>query len=248
MMRVFKSSKTVVFLFICIGLFLSGCAKQQNAGTSKASLERETAATKVSGGVAPEKQIDVKVTPTPLVVPSEIPKEGEYVKEDKEKGVKFYFKDGMPIRLERDKDANGKTDIWIYYENGKPSRSEVDRNGDSKPDYWRYMDKDGITQKEEGDQNYDGTLDVWVYYDKGVKTKMEVDKNFDGKIDGIFGYDRMGNLMSAQIDTDFNGSFDKIVSPQAQQAAPEAMQEGAKTNTAAPRVPAETTSQKGTAE
>ncbi len=199
----------VAIVALCVSVFLGGCMKKP-AQTSRAKAAGPEQAVSTSQ----ESNAQVTVKPTPLVTPSEVPKEGDYVKEDKEKGIQFYFKDGLPVRLERDKNGDGKPDIWIFYENGKPARSEVDRNGDGKPDYFRYMDKEGLTEKEAGDQNYDGTLDVWVTYDKGVKAKMEVDKNFDGKIDGIFEYDRMGNLVSAQMDTDFNGSFDKVVSPQ----------------------------------
>ncbi|MFI5314636.1 MAG: hypothetical protein ACHQ6T_02965 [Myxococcota bacterium] len=70
-----------------------------------------------------------------------------------------YFDDkGIPTRVERDKNQDGKTDVWEYYEGTDPShvvlvKREEDTNGDGVVDVTSYYEKGKLVRKEVADPN-----------------------------------------------------------------------------------------------
>ena len=127
------------------------------------------------------------------------------------------------VRVERDRDGDGKREVRIILETvevlppegGPPRRqqrairSEVDRNGDGKPDLVRWM-KEGQPDRERGDVNLDGRPDLWSYYRKGTKELTIMDKNHDGRPDAWFYYDPTGvRLSGGRVDENFDGTPDR---------------------------------------
>jgi len=136
----------------------------------------------------------------------------------------LFYTDGVPVRMERDADADGRRELVIFLEillqegkpvlkEGKPVprpiRAEMDRNGDGKPDFVRVMES-GIPVRDKGDYNFDGKWDIWSYYKDGFKDFMIMDKNYDGKPDAWFYYVlAQMRLNGGRVDTDFDGTVDR---------------------------------------
>jgi hypothetical protein len=117
-------------------------------------------------------------------------------------------KSGQAVE-ERDRNGDGKTDIWRYSKDGILVRSEVDSDYDGKVDYWAYY-KNGKTERQEIDRNNDGRKDAWAYFEDGVKVRQEVDSNHDGKVDTWFYY-KLGKLCGRAVDIDFDGKIDEAL-------------------------------------
>ena len=77
-----------------------------------------------------------------------------------------------PIRIESDRNFDGKIDLWIIY--GDKGRR--------------------VTQI---DMNFDGRPDMYSYFQYGQRTKLEMDIDYDGKLDQVNEY-RDGRLVKAQ--------------------------------------------------
>jgi len=110
---------------------------------------------------------------------------------------------------ERDRNRDGKTDIWRYSKDGILVRSEVDSDYDGTIDFWAYY-KNGRTERQEMDRNNDGTRDARAYFEDGVKVRQEVDSNHDGKVDAWFYYE-LGKLCGRAADIDFDGKVDEVL-------------------------------------
>lgn len=69
--------------------------------------------------------------------------------------------DGVVERVssERDTDYDGKPDIFTYYRDGLPVRKERDTNGDARIDAWEKFDSEGNVIKSGRDKDYDGSID-----------------------------------------------------------------------------------------
>lgn len=138
---------------------------------------------------------------------------------------KIYRGDQL-VRMERDRDKNGKPEVWIFFEpytipakegeketqprtGTRPVRSEVDRDGNGTPDMVRFM-KEGKADREQADLSLDGKPDAWIYYKEGVKELMIMDKNHDGRPDAWFYYEPGGmKLAGGKVDEDFDGALDR---------------------------------------
>ncbi|MBI3322435.1 MAG: hypothetical protein HYZ94_02000 [Candidatus Omnitrophica bacterium] len=138
------------------------------------------------------------------------------------------FQGDLLVRMERDRDQNGKPEVWVHYErytippkegeeggqprtSSRPSRSEVDRDGNGTPDIVRFM-KEGRPEREQADLNLDGKPDAWAYYKEGVKEFMIMDKNHDGRPDAWFYYGQGGGKLEAgRMDEDFDGTPDRVI-------------------------------------
>ena len=139
--------------------------------------------------------------------------------------------------MERDRDKDGKPEVWVHYEpymiqpkegekdaqprpSSRPVRSEVDRDGNGTPDLVRFM-KEGKPEREQADLNLDGKPDAWVYYTKeGAKDLMIMDKNHDGKPDAWFYYGQGGmRLAGGRVDDDFDGKTDRAFGEMPEQEA-----------------------------
>jgi len=69
--------------------------------------------------------------------------------------------DGKAERVssETDTDYDGKPNIYVYFRDGLPVRKERDINGDGKIDQWEKFDSQGVVIKSGRDTNFDGSLD-----------------------------------------------------------------------------------------
>ena len=61
---------------------------------------------------------------------------------------------------EKDKDGDGRPDIWFHYENERVVRVEEDRNKDGKPDLWEIYDASEAVVSRKEDLDYDGVPDI----------------------------------------------------------------------------------------
>ena len=126
---------------------------------------------------------------------------------------KIYDEKDHLIRMEKDRDGDGRAEVAIFFDDTqpkpKPVRSEVDRNGDGKPDLVRWL-KAGQPEREQADLNFDGKADGWTFYKNGQKDLMILDKNYDGKPDAWFYYGMGGmNLIGGKVDENYDGTFDR---------------------------------------
>lgn len=69
--------------------------------------------------------------------------------------------DGASERVssEVDTDYDGAPNIFTYYRDGAPVRKERDTNGDGKIDHWEKFDSEGNVVKSGRDTNFDGSVD-----------------------------------------------------------------------------------------
>lgn len=170
---------------------------------------------------AEEPPLAVPAPPAERVEPADTDNDG------KPDEWKIYQGD-LLVRMERDRDKNGKVEVWVYYEqytvppkegeeggqprtSTRPLRSEVDRDGNGTVDQVRWM-KEGRPDRELADLNLDGKPDAWVYYNKqGVKELMIMDKNHDGRPDAWFYYGQGGTkLVGGKVDEDFDGTPERM--------------------------------------
>jgi len=73
--------------------------------------------------------------------------------------------------------------IWLYDDEEKAVTAEKDREGDGRPDIWYRYRAGKLTQLEE-DTNRDGKPDLWEFYDESeALIRRARDFNFDGQPD-----------------------------------------------------------------
>ena len=102
----------------------------------------------------------------------------------------FSYMDGSTVlRIEIDRDEDGKIDRWEYYGPGKSlERVALSRAQNGVADTWQYFDGAGsITRVEMGGRT--------EYYEKGVMVRAEEDTDHDGRIDKWETYD--GNRLAS---------------------------------------------------
>src|SRR5689334_8517191 len=106
----------------------------------------------------------------------------------------FSYMDGSTIlRIEIDRDEDGKIDRWEYYGPGKVlERVALSRAQNGVADTWQYFDATGsIRRVEMGEQIRPDKvrLERIEYYDKGAMVRAEEDTDHDGRIDKWETYD-----------------------------------------------------------
>ena len=91
------------------------------------------------------------------------------------------YQDRHRVRVEEDRDREGRTDVWTTYQvvNGSEIvwRIERDTNGNGKPDVFEtFQPKDGkpVLAKREEDKNGDGSVDVTSIYENGKLVRREI--------------------------------------------------------------------------
>jgi len=100
----------------------------------------------------------------------------------------FSYMDGSTVlRIEIDRDEDGKIDRWEYYGPGKLlERVALSRAQNGVADTWQYFDGAGaiarVEMAEQGASNK-ARLERIEYYEKGVIVRAEEDTDHDGKID-----------------------------------------------------------------
>ena len=111
--------------------------------------------------------------------------------------------------LKYDSNGNGVTDTWSYMDGTRVVRIEIDKDEDGKIDRWEYYDANQKIVKIGFSRQNDGTEDAWQYTgpDGGV-SRIEISTRGDGQVTRIEHYER-GRLVSAEEDSDEDGTIDK---------------------------------------
>ena len=112
----------------------------------------------------------------------------EVIKYDSDGDSKFdtvSYMDGPHIvRIEIDKDQDGKVDRWEYYGPGqKLEKVGVSRANDGIEDAWSFFDAAGVVVRIEVSTKRDGKPNRIEYYSGNALNRVEEDTDADGRID-----------------------------------------------------------------
>jgi hypothetical protein len=120
-----------------------------------------------------------------------------------------YMDGAAVLRIEIDKDEDGKVDRWEYYgADQKLEKIGTSRANDGKEDAWSYVAPDGTTTRVETSTRRNGKADRIEYYDKNRLARAEEDTDGDGAIDKWETYDGE-RLASVAFDTKHRGAPDR---------------------------------------
>jgi hypothetical protein len=122
--------------------------------------------------------------------------------------IRYYDREtNVLLRVELDRDYNGRIDAWQEYEGGALVRRTLDQNGDGKPDVWEEY-RDGRMTSRQVDRNHDGVRDAFYVYRAGSLVEERHDSNDDGKIDVIVKYENRVRV-ALEEDRDYDGRMDQ---------------------------------------
>ena len=129
--------------------------------------------------------------------------------ENKQVQASYDQKTGRLRQLIYDSNKNGKPDSFSYMDGTKVLRVEIDKDEDGKIDRWEYYGADQKLEKVGLSRSSDGTVDEWAYEGPdGTVAKIEISTKHDGKVERTEYYER-GALTRTEEDTDGNGTIDK---------------------------------------
>jgi hypothetical protein len=118
----------------------------------------------------------------------------------------FDEKTAQLVRVEEDRDYDGRIDAWDRYTNGVLTSREVDENGDGKVDAWETYAGGRMTSREV-DRDGNGSRDAFYVYSGGALVEERHDTKGSGKIDRIVHYSG-GHITTVDEDRDGNGQID----------------------------------------
>ena len=111
--------------------------------------------------------------------------------------------------LKYDSDGDGKPDMFTYMDGARVVRIEIDKDEDGKIERWEHYDSNRKLEKIGFSRQNDGIEDAWSYLGPdGLVARIEICAGRDGKVSRIEHY-REGRLTSAEEDTDADGKMDK---------------------------------------
>jgi hypothetical protein len=118
----------------------------------------------------------------------------------------FSYMDGTRVlRVEIDKDEDGKIDRWEYYgADNKLEKVGLSRANDGKVDQWAYQGPDGTVARIDSSTKRDGKVSRTEFYEKGALVRTEEDTDGNGAIDKWETYSD-GILASVAFDTEKTG-------------------------------------------
>lgn len=116
--------------------------------------------------------------------------------------VRYYTKEGRPLREESDRDFDGSMDEITHYEDGRIALVEADQNKNGVIDA-KVFYENGRPLRSERDTLDRSTAsewrpNVWEYYEKGRVIRMGTDVDGDGSVDR---WDR-DEALKARMDAD----------------------------------------------
>ena len=122
----------------------------------------------------------------------------------------FSYMDGARvIRIEIDKDEDGKIDRWEYYDaNQKLAKIGTSRAQDGKEDSWAYLAADGTIDRIDVSTRHDGKVTRVEHYQKDALVAAEEDDDGDGRMDKWETYEG-ARLASVAFDTTHRGTPDR---------------------------------------
>ena len=116
---------------------------------------------------------------------------------------------GQLRQLTYDANKNGKPDGIAYMDGTRVLRVELDKDEDGKVERWEYYRADQQLEKVGFSKANDGKVDHWAYRAAdGTLLRMEVSTRRDGKVQRTEIYDKDA-LVAVEDDTDGNGAVDK---------------------------------------
>src|SRR4051812_47801172 len=120
-----------------------------------------------------------------------------------------YMDGARVVRIEIDKNEDGKVDRWEYYDaNQRLEKIGSSRNGDGKEDSWSYLAADGSIARVDISVKHDGKVSRVEHYEKGVLVSAEEDGDGDGRMDKWETY-QGDHLSSIAFDTTHRGTPDR---------------------------------------
>jgi hypothetical protein len=116
---------------------------------------------------------------------------------------------GRLRELTYDSNKNGKPDGIGYMDGTRILRIELDKDEDGKAERWEYYGADQKLEKVGLSAASDGAVDHWAYRAAdGTLLKMEISTRRNGKVQRTEIFEKDA-LVSVQEDTDDNGAIDK---------------------------------------
>ena len=118
-------------------------------------------------------------------------------------------KTGRLSLLKYDANGNGVVDTWSYMDGARVVRIEIDKDEDGKIDRWEYYGADQKLAKVGFSRQNDGKEDAWSFpRPDGSIDRIEISTARDGKVTRIEHY-QQNALVSAEEDSDGDGRMDK---------------------------------------
>ena len=109
------------------------------------------------------------------------------------------------LRIEIDKNEDGKVDRWEYYgPEQKLEKVGFSRSDDGIPDAWAFQGPDGSVARVEISTRRDGEPNRTEFYENGALIRAEEDTDRDGRVDKWEKYES-GALASVSFDTTKSG-------------------------------------------
>jgi hypothetical protein len=126
-------------------------------------------------------------------------------KNDGKPNIISYMDGNKFLRIEIDRDEDGKVDRWEYYgADQKLEKVGFSRSNDGKADAWAFQGTDGAVARVQVSTKKDGRPNRTEFYDKGTLSRAEEDSDADGRIDKWEQYES-GALISVSFDTTRSG-------------------------------------------
>ena len=118
-------------------------------------------------------------------------------------------KTGKLQLLKYDSNGNGVVDTWSYMDGARVVRIEIDKDEDGKIDRWEYYGADQKLEKVGFSRSKDGKEDAWSYAGPdGSIVRIDVSTRRDGNVTRTEHYQN-NMLVSAEEDSDADGQIDK---------------------------------------
>jgi len=118
-------------------------------------------------------------------------------------------KTGKLQLLKYDSNGNGVIDTWSYMDGARVVRIEIDKDEDGKIDRWEYYGPDQKIEKVGFSRAKDGKEDAWSYAGPdGSIVRIDVSTRRDGKVNRTEHYTN-DVIVSAEEDSDGDGQIDK---------------------------------------
>lgn len=118
----------------------------------------------------------------------------------------FDEKTAQLVRVDEDRDYDGRIDAWNTYASGVLVTRQLDESGDGKVDAWETYAGGRMTAREV-DRDGNGTRDAFYVYTAGALTEERHDTKGSGKIDRIVRY-QGGHIAVVEEDRDADGQID----------------------------------------
>jgi hypothetical protein len=114
------------------------------------------------------------------------------------------------LRVEIDKDEDGKVERWEHYGADQAlAKVGFSRANDGTEDAWSYAATDDSIARIEISTHRDGKVNRTEYYEKNALVRAEEDSDGDGKIDKWETFDGAGRMLSVAFDTQHRGTPDR---------------------------------------